>query len=407
MAASLHSPIRSPSRRVLGDKSTNMTLIVTPKSKRTMDASDSIDVIKSNLLQEGIEVSKKHILTPTASVGKLAGQKRGIDMVEDAEREERQSQRENIHKEEQEGNDGRKEVVGAATGPRRFTTIPSFHASQEGPMEIEEQFNIQDEMSQGAVDNLNATPLPQSITRFPSFAAEQSQDSQGLSSLIDFDPEEEGKTEKTSPMSERIVVSVDAGFATDLVEDRSAVVGKKADLLRARLQLAMYKIQTNQIDRSLTQLIHRSRDRSPSLPPNRLASPESRIATARSVATGQDKPHIANLNALAVPALVPTEYSARLMESNEDEQDVPSSPPSSEEEDASTPRPKQSLALSQSFCGLETPMTPNARSMGPGEGHKEETQTLGRQSSHAGNLTSSVIKGEAANGLLELMKMGR
>ena len=154
MAASLHSPIRSPSRRVLGDKSTNMTLIVTPKSKRTMDASDSIDVIKSNLLQEGIEVSKKHILTPTASVGKLAGQKRGIDMVEDAEREERQSQRENIHKEEQEGNDGRKEVVGAATGPRRFTTIPSFHASQEGPMEIEEQFNIQDEMSQGAVDNL-------------------------------------------------------------------------------------------------------------------------------------------------------------------------------------------------------------------------------------------------------------
>ncbi|KKY24787.1 hypothetical protein UCRPC4_g02317 [Phaeomoniella chlamydospora] len=353
-----------------------------------MDASDSIDVIKSNLLQEGIEVSKKHILTPTASVGKLAGQKRGIDMVEDAEREERQSQRENIHKEEQEGNDGRKEVVGAATGPRRFTTIPSFHASQEGPMEIEEQFNIQDEMSQGAVDNL-------------------SQDSQGLSSLIDFDPEEEGKTEKTSPMSERIVVSVDAGFATDLVEDRSAVVGKKADLLRARLQLAMYKIQTNQIDRSLTQLIHRSRDRSPSLPPNRLASPESRIATARSVATGQDKPHIANLNALAVPALVPTEYSARLMESNEDEQDVPSSPPSSEEEDASTPRPKQSLALSQSFCGLETPMTPNARSMGPGEGHKEETQTLGRQSSHAGNLTSSVIKGEAANGLLELMKMGR
>ena len=104
----------------------------------------------------------------------------------------------------------------------------SFHASQEGPLPLEEQFDIQDETSQKTLENLvsnnawpttqrcvqrlltrtqNMTPLPlntpQSQThQLPRLPTEGSQDSVGMSKFINFDGQgaEEEELKMLSPV---------------------------------------------------------------------------------------------------------------------------------------------------------------------------------------------------------------
>jgi len=168
----------------------------------------------------------------------------------------------------------------------------------------------------------------------------------------------------------------------------------------------MYKVQTEQIEIPFSKL--KSPEASPSLPPLPLSRPTEGLDSAPTQTLAKEASN-APLNLLPAPKLVPTTYSARYMvDPNLPEPTLPSSPPLStgvdhNGEDAEracspTPTPTQTQP--------KTPSTPTQLSSPP-ETEGDEI----RQSGPIGgkgmmSLTSSVVKGEAANGLLELMKGG-
>ena len=152
MAAFLRSPTSTQSpRRVLGDKSTNLT---PRRLHKTFVNLDDVADVKTNLTDE-----MSRTKTPSRSVvGKVAGQKRPINMVEGAERvEEEQAPGKKVDEKVHGGKalEERQTIEGDSTRPtRQLTAMSSFHGSQEGPLPLEEQFSIQEEMSQTAVETL-------------------------------------------------------------------------------------------------------------------------------------------------------------------------------------------------------------------------------------------------------------
>jgi len=208
--------------------------------------------------------------------------------------------------------------------------------------------------------------------------------------------------------------------------------GKKAETLRTRLQLALYKVQTNQASKPFARLqVPKARSSSPELPPpssstprrtssttrislsHTIPSPESQIALARAKATMQEKPAIQSLGGLSVPTIVPTSFSSRWNEGLVEEEgpkalqadQIPSSPPLSRGHE--TLHVRQSLEAKRR-PGPEMPRTPIQLSSPPGsdDGGAEDGRWKSRDLTYGG-LTSSVVKGEAASGLLELMRGAR
>ena len=104
-----------------------------------------------------------------------------------------------------------------------------------------------------------------------------------MSSLVDFD--QQSVRASSIPASDK-----------DKVTDRQAYVQERVELLRARLQLAAYKVRTNQVDKGIEDLAHpqSSRSRSPSLPPpvapveaaERAAGPGGILSSASKAANG-------------------------------------------------------------------------------------------------------------------------
>ena len=104
---------------------------------------------------------------------------------------------------------------------------------------------------------------------------------------------------------------------------------QKAETLRTRLQLALFKVQTNQTSKPFSRL-NAPRSRSPELPPLPQSSsplssppdrgcfmpmsPESKIAIARARATMQTKPSVKALDTIGHPTILPTAFSARNFE---------------------------------------------------------------------------------------------
>lgn len=121
---------------------------------------------------------------------------------------------------------------------------------------------------------------------------------------------------------------------------------------------------------------------------------EDVISAARNRATREERPVVRNLNSLSIPRMVPTAYSARYMMLPVVE--IPSSPPLSiqgEEFEASTPvNPAQ---LRKSPIQLSSP----CESEEAGGNRSQRRQSHGDR-----DVTSSVVKTEAANGLLELIR---
>jgi hypothetical protein len=236
---------------------------------------------------------------------------------------------------------------------------------------------------------------------------------------------------------------------------------QKASALRTRLQLALYKVQTNQTSTPFMRLRPNStkspRPRSPQLPPMSSSpmsspprrhwravtmSPESKIAIARAKATMGAKPVVRNLDDIAHPTIAPGALSARNMNANvrggagkrvSAGRELSSSPPMSNEHDAgagdaggvivniirpSTPspagRPSHSLSTEAAEAGSkdagaagkeELPSTPKQLSSPPGS--PELGTTVKKLRARDGmSLTSSVVKAGAAEGLMELMRGG-
>ena len=207
---------------------------------------------------------------------------------------------------------------------------------------------------------------------------------------------------------------------------------QKAETLRTRLQLALYKIQTNQTTAPFARLqVPKPRSPSPephisssspksssTLRPNSVQddsiSLEARVAAARARATSGLIPTVRPLSALPMPQLAPTAFSARwnnefsVQESQSSQTEptnIPSSPPLSQVSEVianSNLRPNASTVEPRTPLQLSDPIASQGEEV-------EEEEEVDSQSNkfrpHA--LTSSVVKGEAANSLLELVKGAR
>jgi hypothetical protein len=167
------------------------------------------------------------------------------------------------------------------------------------------------------------------------------------------------------------------------------VLKQKAGRLRTRLQLAAYKVKTNQAKTPFLWVRTPEAIREHRVPA--IKYEEDVISAASSRATDEERPSVRNLNSLPIPRMLPTPYSARYTVPPREE--VPTSPspsPRSDEFEGSTPiNPAQ---LSKTPVQLSSPCESEAGG-----------RSSQRRQSH-GDVTSSVVKTEAANRLLELIR---
>jgi hypothetical protein len=254
-----------------------------------------------------------------------------------------------------------------------------------------------------------------------------------MSSFIDFDEIEESQQEKVDELK---MITPPRPVQPKEESPKANQLLEKATMLRTRLQLAMHKVETNQTSKPFSRL-DKPKSVSPklSLPPRLFStmvvpsdrepqengarlSPESQIAIHRARAfCGEylDKA-VQRLNSLPVPRIVPTTYSSRYMETQataaqQRTKDSRYSPPPSRgnigdlkiKKTRATPSP--SKVTSRNALLPETPR--HQLSSPPGSDDANITAT-GRMLPDVGTsaLTSSVVKGEAASGLLELMRAG-
>ena len=256
----------------------------------------------------------------------------------------------------------------------------------------------------------------------PSLLKDNSQISVSMSSLIDFDQDEsqpepgcEGQHFKNDEPAEKEGHAIQTGG-----DARKDLMIQKAATLRTRLQLAFHKVQTDQVSTPFSRLNHPSKSASPPPQPyssspmssphlptrsSYVNSPESRVAIVRARAAMQRKPPVKQLGHIAMPDIKPTAYSARWQSTDHTAvQQIPSSPPDSQgahsRMDLAPPRVE-----TPSMTGKKQPHTPMQLSSPPGSprhGLNTAAKKVRGRAAKYGGLTSSVVKGEAANSLLQL-----
>lgn len=143
-------------------------------------------------------------------------------------------------------------------------------------------------------------------------------------------------------------------------------------------------------------------------PPVFAISPESRVAIARARATMDRKPAVRPLESLAMPTIAPTAFSARWADDTEESQpaDIPSSPPAPMSEAEELDETITHEHINPTSDCEQPPKTPELllRRTGHGGGKENEDVALQNSQLRPRGLTSSVIKGEAANSLLQLVR---
>jgi hypothetical protein len=149
----------SPARRVLADKTPNASI---RRAHEPMPKPMSEE--PKALMKHTFEMEVERNTTPKA------GQKRRIHEVDGAEEQEEQGRdRAGLTpplitlptEPNSEAND-REFLSTSQTKTTTSTLLTSFHASQELPMPLEDQFDIQDEMSQRTLDKLVSRPIGES-----------------------------------------------------------------------------------------------------------------------------------------------------------------------------------------------------------------------------------------------------
>ncbi|SLM35147.1 hypothetical protein LPUS_04230 [Lasallia pustulata] len=197
-----------------------------------------------------------------------------------------------------------------------------------------------------------------------------------MSSLIDFDPEDDTLTSQQTA-------------ATELTQPTRSAARLHAETLRLRLRVAMFKVQTNQTSIPMSRL-----QISPGSTGGRSSAtvgPQGNVAEQRSNQAALPR-------LLPAPVLRPTAYSARHITQTR----VPSSPPNSPEVS-----PK-AVVQEEVF---RTPALPRHKRLASplqmSSPPDSEALEGGRREDEDDSVTSSVVKGRAANGLLGLMRLGR
>lgn len=258
-----------------------------------------------------------------------------------------------------------------------------------------------------------------------------------MSSFIEFDEPDEDQKEKLDQDME-MITSPQEEFTTENAKAKQLL--EKAAMLRTRLQLAMHKVETNQTSKPFSRLDGQKSTlpevslptklcSASILPDNRLPSvtgvrnsPESQIAANRARAfrgAYQTKP-VRRLETVPMPKIVPTAYSARYttqppfrhLNPYETVPQLPSIPAQSPGNSSgidtmritmtkATPSPRKVAGTRP-----RPPKTPMHQLSNP-PGNENGDGGMASNKMHSRNtalLTSSVVKGEAANNLLELMR---
>lgn len=172
----------------------------------------------------------------------------------------------------------------------------------------------------------------------------------------------------------------------------------RAALLRTRLGFGIYKVKTNQVDKSGTDIITRwessdAASKAKSTKPNtHMQPPESAASKPVFIKANLDpfRP-IASLKLTGGPVLLPTATSSHLIT----DYSVPSSPPQA--------APSRSASPAKRGYRHCTPVNQCAEGS---EDDREGTAQDGlrrMQRFQEGELTSSAVKGNAAKGLMQLM----
>lgn len=431
-----------PSRRVLGNKDTNSHLSTRSPGKSTTDSMAA--PVKPPTPKKPSE-SNASVSSP------VAGTKRKIQEVEEAERveqdmEENDSQRTQLLSDTDTEEEGHENTSTSNQQTSYETAGTSCPASQNV---IEPQFELQqDEMSQRTLEKLHDVPLPQNTSQLPppipGLLNEMSAGSVGLSNFFNFDgpPSTQNSdqlelieiaTKTQAKITENQAKSQET--SVDPAAARKKMLEEKAEQLRTRLQLAMFKVQTKQTNQPFSRLKYpkpKNRERStspPILPTLRLTTPtlssstvkqpssartilpqqnepasinsaEEHIAAMRARAANQQKPTVRNLNSLPMPRLDPQlvnpsdSFATQMIE--DDSQHFPSSPPlSRQSSDASGHLPSM---------GPETQpkQLPGTQLSSP---PVSEGRYTASDNSNLAVMASVAVatQGEAASGLVKLM----
>ncbi|KAI4130815.1 MAG: hypothetical protein LQ347_003233 [Umbilicaria vellea] len=196
-----------------------------------------------------------------------------------------------------------------------------------------------------------------------------------MSSLIDFDPEDDTQTSQQTA-------------ATELTQPTRSAASLHAETLRLRLRVAMFKVRTNQTSIPMSRL---------QISPGNGGSRSSAVPGPQGNSSEQHPNHSALPRLLPAPILRPTAYSARHITQSQ----IPSSPPDSVD-DSPKPVTQQEVFRTPALPRqkrLASPLqlsSPSASRAHGGERLEEEEDTP----------TKSVVKGRAADGLLGLMRFG-
>ncbi|KIW72764.1 hypothetical protein PV04_00939 [Phialophora macrospora] len=419
------STAASPTRRVLGPKDPNALLQQPSK-------------VSSRGLQVASPAARGESPARSPLTGPRAGQKRKLEEVYDSAPADSQEtiSLHTLSQVTELRSDALSEVEESAQPSMTWskstlnTSSASFRGSQEEACPVEPEFHILEEPSQQTLDTMHAISLTQNTSQLvpplrPNLVKEGSQVSLSMSSLIDFDNNRSSQDDDMQ-MIEELEVPIQTAAAKE--DARKEMMLERAEALRTRLQLAFYKIQTNQITTPLARLqVPQARSSSPSLPAvsssprssstvrphssrTTVMSPESRVALARARATSGPRPAVRALSTLPMPTITPTAFSARwnneggaLHESTSgrtEQEGLPSSPPlppvgygtrdsAVESQRLAEPRTPKHISSSV-ICDLERDVAEDEMM----HGNKLRPRAL----------TSSVVKGEAANSLLELVR---
>ncbi|EXJ86582.1 hypothetical protein A1O3_03535 [Capronia epimyces CBS 606.96] len=468
------NPTTSPARRVLGEKDANALLHTQSARKANRGLENASPVAQRPSLKRPVSLSP---------ISRHAGQKRKIEEAyeqempgldspsRDASMAHPMSQMTEMLSDSPSEHEGPYKTSVDQYKSTPNTVFSSFRPSQDEPCPVEAQFEIHEEPSQQTLDTMHAITLPQNTSQLmpslrPNLFKEGSQVSLSMSSLIDFENNRssEGDDDDGMQMLEEHDVVPDQRPKTQ-EESRKEMLLEKAETLRTRLQLAIFKIQTNQVSRPFARLQipeAKARSSSPDLAALSSSSPgssstvraypgpgrspavtqqqqqqqdqEARVASARARATMGPNPKVRSLSSLPMPSIAPTAFSARWnneLELEAVEQTTqfqrqfqfqrqrqsasahfPSSPPLPSADLPSTARhpdrradqPKTPMRSSSSTSASASASASASRHA---DNYRANANSSQRRSHHRpGGLTSSVVKGEAASSLLELVRGG-
>ncbi|KAF2101370.1 hypothetical protein NA57DRAFT_53342 [Rhizodiscina lignyota] len=359
------SPMKSPVRRVLGELTPNARaspVIARDDIVKTPTATSPLK--KAGPVTPADILSEKHRLEEEAKTRWTEGKKRPLDTA----------------------------ITAVAFKKRRRTE--SWTAGERTSLWVTQDTTVQPPLSlhvpsDGSTTEENTPepePSPTGSGLRPSLEATAVKGS--FSSLIDYDPS------NASDKSQRPSLSPPADHHVEVVETN---LKSQVELLRLRLRVAMYKVRTNQTDVPLSHL--KVVDNKPSDPTGETIPPaEPNNSAALSVkpvsipsAKRVEQSKSRSLGLLPAPILRPTAYSSRFINSRV--ADITSSPPSG------SASPRKDLSVREHSL-------PTTRVSSPVKARAHVTPMASRviEVGSEENLTSSVVKGRAASGLLELMR---